>query len=34
MPAVDPHVFSLEQADQALKLVADGSAVGKVLIQI
>lgn len=34
MPAVDPHVFSLEQADQALKLVTDGSAVGKVLIQI
>ena len=34
MPAVDPHVFSLERADQALKLVADGGSVGKVLIQI
>lgn len=32
-PAVDPHVFSLEQADAALRLVAQGPISGKVLIR-
>lgn len=33
-PAVDPHVFSLAQADDALRLVAQGRLSGKVLIRI
>lgn len=33
-PAVDPRVFSLAQADEALRLVAGGKLNGKVLIQI
>lgn len=32
-PALDPHIFSLTQADEALRLVAQGAACGKVLIQ-
>lgn len=34
VPAVDPHLFSLEQANDALKLVAQGPINGKVIIQI
>lgn len=33
-PAVDPRVFSLDQADEALKLVAQGPLHGKVIIEI
>lgn len=33
-PAVDPRVFSLAQADEALKLVAQGPLHGKVIIEI
>lgn len=33
-PAVDPRVFSLAQADEALRLVAGGKLNGKVLLQI
>lgn len=32
-PAVDPHLFSIEQANEALQLVAQGPTNGKVLIQ-
>lgn len=32
-PAVDPRVFTLEQADEALRLVAEGPASGKVLLR-
>lgn len=34
VPAVDPHIFSLAQADDALRLVAQGPTNGKVLIQL
>lgn len=34
VPAVDPHIFSIEQVNDALKLVAKGSINGKVLIQM
>ncbi len=34
VPAVDPHLFSLEQASDALKLVAQGPINGKVIIQM
>lgn len=34
MPAVDPRIFSLEQADSALKLAANGTLSGKVVIRI
>ena len=33
-PAIDPRVFSLAQADEALRLVAGGKLNGKVLIQM
>lgn len=33
-PAVDPRVFSLEQANDALRLVAQGSLNGKVIIRL
>lgn len=33
-PAVDPRVFSLAQADEALRLVAGGKLNGKVLLQV
>lgn len=33
-PAVDPRVFSLAQADEALRLVAGGKQNGKVLLQV
>lgn len=34
VPSIDPHVFSIEQADEALRLVAYGPTNGKVLIQL
>lgn len=34
VPAVDPHTFTIEQANDALKLVAQGSINGKVIIQM
>lgn len=34
VPAVDPHLFNLEQANDALKLVAQGPINGKVIIQM
>jgi NADPH:quinone reductase-like Zn-dependent oxidoreductase len=34
IPAVDPHVFSIEQANEALQLVAYGPTTGKVVIQM
>lgn len=34
VPAVDPHIFSLAQADDALRLAAQGPTNGKVLIQL
>lgn len=34
VPAIDPHVFSLSQANDALHLVAHGPTNGKVLIQL
>lgn len=33
-PAVDSRVFSLEQANEALQLVAKGQLNGKVMIQL
>ena len=33
-PAVDDRVFTLEQADEALQLVAKGPLRGKVMIQM
>ena len=33
-PAIDPRVFSLEQADEALRLVAKGQLNGKVILKI
>ena len=33
-PAVDPHVFSLAQVNEALQLVAKGQLNGKVMIQM
>lgn len=33
-PAIDPHVFSLDQANEALQLVAKGKLDGKVMIQL
>ena len=33
-PAVDPRIFSLEQANEALQLVAKGQLNGKVMIQL
>lgn len=33
LPAVDPHRFSLEQADDALQLVANGPTNGKVILR-
>lgn len=33
-PAVDPRIFSLDRADEALKLVAKGPIFGKVIIRI
>lgn len=32
-PRIDPHLFTIEQADDALKLVANGHTEGKVLLQ-
>lgn len=32
--AVDPHEFSIENADEALKLVSNGRINGKVLIRM
>lgn len=34
VPAVDPHEFSIENADEALKLVSNGRINGKVLIRM
>ena len=34
MPAVDPHPFTLSQADDALRLVAQGPLSGKVILEI
>ena len=34
MPAIDPHVFSLSQVNDALRLVAQGPISGKVIIQM
>lgn len=33
-PAVDPHIFSLDQANEALRLVVRGPLNGKVIIQL
>ena len=33
-PTIDSHVFSLDQANEALQLVAKGQLNGKVIIQI
>lgn len=33
-PAVDPRIFTLDQADEALRLVARGPLNGKVIIQL
>ena len=33
IPKIDPHMFTIEDADEALRLVADGYADGKVLIR-
>ncbi len=33
MPQIDPHVFTVEQANEALRLVAQGHTDGKVLIR-
>ncbi len=33
-PAIDPHVFSLAQANEALQLVAKGPLNGKVILQL
>ena len=33
-PAVDPHIFSLDQVKDALQLVAKGPLNGKVIIQL
>lgn len=33
-PAIDPRMFSLEQADEALRLVAQGRLQGKVILQL
>ncbi len=34
VPAVDPHIFTIEQANEALELVAHGHTDGKVIIQM
>lgn len=34
VPAIDPRIFSLEQADEALRLVAQGQLQGKVILRI
>lgn len=34
VPAIDPHIFSLSQAGEALRLVAKGPVNGKVIIQM
>ena len=34
MPAVDPHRFTLAQADDALRLVARGPLLGKVVLEV
>ena len=34
VPAVDPHLFSLEQAEDALRLVAHGPTGGKVVLRL
>lgn len=34
VPIIDPHIFSLSQADEALQLVAKGPINGKVIIQV
>ena len=33
-PAVDSRMFSLEQADEALRLVSEGALNGKVIIRL
>ncbi len=34
VPAIDPHAFTLEQVNDALRLVAQGKINGKVIIQM
>ncbi len=34
VPAIDPHTFTLEQVNDALRLVAQGKIDGKVMIQM
>lgn len=34
VPAIDSHVFSIKQANEALQLVAQGPITGKVIIRL